>query len=195
MVFLIAAPGLGYLLAAPPFATALLSLGAVVQGVMCAGIMILAMAALDLVAPALTRKVAQTSVRLIRLAGIKLSWPAILVIAAAAGVGEEAFFRGFLQAWLSQSLPLWLAVLMASAVFTVLHFYSVLYIVLVMGIAVFLGIAYAVTENILVVIIAHGLYDIYGLFSVRRAMDHGVGMGSSGLILSAFRAENRIHFS
>ena len=88
------------------------------------------------------------------------SWPgAVLLLSLLAGIGEELLVRGALQGWLAGHLPAGWAILIAAVVFGLAHSISRLYFVFATLIGVYLGLVYHLTGNLLVVIIAHALYD------------------------------------
>lgn len=91
------------------------------------------------------------------------SWPQILVVAAAAGICEELFFRGLLQSWLVQlSTPL-LGIALASLVFGLMHFVSMTYFVLTLVIGAVLGVTYWLNGSLLGVVVWHFLYDLIAI--------------------------------
>jgi membrane protease YdiL (CAAX protease family) len=83
-----------------------------------------------------------------------------LLISLEAGLLEEIFFRGIIQAHGSIFLPaLWAAVL-GGVLFGIAHFYQgVSGVIGTSALGVWLGITYAVTGNILVPVIGHFLGD------------------------------------
>jgi uncharacterized protein len=96
------------------------------------------------------------------------SWLDLALISFMAGVGEELFFRGVVQ----QTLADWLnplgGLILASILFGFLHPFTPTYIVLAAGMGAYLGYVWMATGNLLVVIIAHGLYDFLVLLVVIR---------------------------
>ncbi len=155
---------------APPFASVALTPPALLQGLAGAVGLVALLSLFQVSLPQIARQAAATSVELMRRANLKLTWPMILAMSVAAGLCEEALFRGVLQVWAERALPLWAAILLPAMVFSLLHFYSVLYVLLVFPIALFLGILFAWTDNLLVAMLTHALYDVYGLWNVRQAM-------------------------
>ncbi len=89
----------------------------------------------------------------------KLSVPLILFVSIAAGVSEEVFFRGVLQVYLSDALGLYSGIFLASVIFGLLHFVSVSYVTYVIIFGCLFGLVYVWTGNLLIVIIAHLVYD------------------------------------
>ncbi len=92
----------------------------------------------------------------------------LLLIAGLAGVGEEMFFRGFLQGVLARSLGIWPGLVFASVVFGVLHWLTPTYAVLATLMGAYLGAIWLWTDNLLVPVIAHGLYDLIALVTLTR---------------------------
>jgi membrane protease YdiL (CAAX protease family) len=80
-------------------------------------------------------------------------------ISLLAGVGEEMLFRGLMQDLFSHWINLWLAVILASVLFGLMHAVTPTYALLATLIGVYLGVVYVWTGNLLAPIIAHGLYD------------------------------------
>jgi len=83
----------------------------------------------------------------------------LLGISVLAGVGEEMLFRGVFQAVFSLWLNTAWGLLLASALFGVLHAVTFTYAVLAFAMGAYLGGIWLFTENLLVPIIAHTLYD------------------------------------
>ncbi len=94
----------------------------------------------------------------------------LAVIAAVAGAGEEMLFRGVLQAAFSRWLGDWLGLALAGLVFGLVHAISPTYILIAALFGVYLGFLWIATDNLLVVIVTHGLYDFLVLaYLVRRS--------------------------
>jgi uncharacterized protein len=91
-----------------------------------------------------------------------------LGIAALAGLGEEMFFRGAVQGSLQHWVPVWLAVLISSVFFGLMHAVTPTYALLAAGLSVYLGVVWHYTDNLLVVAIAHALYDFLALLYLMR---------------------------
>jgi membrane protease YdiL (CAAX protease family) len=91
-----------------------------------------------------------------------------LGIAVLAGLGEEMLFRGAVQGSLQHWMGLWLAVLISSVFFGLMHAVTALYAILAAIIGAFFGMVYWYTDNLLVVAIAHALYDILALLYLMR---------------------------
>ncbi|MGM0553485.1 MAG: CPBP family intramembrane glutamic endopeptidase [Pseudomonadota bacterium] len=84
---------------------------------------------------------------------------AVLLISLLAGVGEELLVRGVLQGWLAGHWPAEWAILAAALVFGLAHAISRLYFVFATLIGLYLGWVYHLTDNLLVVAVAHAIYD------------------------------------
>ncbi|TVR88659.1 MAG: CPBP family intramembrane metalloprotease [Spirochaetaceae bacterium] len=94
-----------------------------------------------------------------------LTWPRVLLIAAAAGFGEELLFRGLLQPLLALQFGVVPALIATSIVFGLLHFLSKAYVVFAFVFSLYLGVIYLLSGNILVPMLAHGIYDAVALWS------------------------------
>jgi hypothetical protein len=96
------------------------------------------------------------------------SWLDLALISFMAGVGEELFFSGVVQ----QTLADWLnplgGLILASILFGFLHPFTPTYIVIAAGMGAYLGYVWMASGNLLVAIIAHGLYDFLVLMAVVR---------------------------
>ena len=89
-----------------------------------------------------------------------LSWPQMILLSISAGIGEELLFRGLLQTWLvSHVSPLW-GIAAASLVFGLLHYINASYVLLTFFLGCIFGIAYHLTDSLLLVMAAHTFYDI-----------------------------------
>lgn len=84
---------------------------------------------------------------------------AVALVAFLAGLGEELLMRGALQGWLAGHLPIEWAILLTALVFGLAHFLSGFYFLFATLIGVYLGVVYHLTGNLLVVVLAHALYD------------------------------------
>jgi membrane protease YdiL (CAAX protease family) len=97
----------------------------------------------------------------------------LALISACAGIGEELLFRGVIQAALSRPLGTGLGLAAASLLFGLLHPITPVYIVLAGLMGAYLGAVWLASGNLLVVIIAHGLYDFLILaYLVRGPAPH-----------------------
>jgi membrane protease YdiL (CAAX protease family) len=87
----------------------------------------------------------------------------LLVLAAAAGIGEELLFRGVVQGAAARALGPDLGVVIGAVLFGVAHAVTGTYAVLAGLVGVFLGALALVTGNLVVPIVAHALYDFGAL--------------------------------
>jgi membrane protease YdiL (CAAX protease family) len=101
-------------------------------------------------------------------------------VAALAGLGEEALFRGVIQTALGGQLPMWAAITLAAALFGVAHWLTPAYAVLAGIVGGYLGWAFAASGNLLVPIVAHALYDLIALTILVRG-----GPRSAGSVVGA----------
>jgi membrane protease YdiL (CAAX protease family) len=101
----------------------------------------------------------------------------LIGISVLAGLGEEMLFRGVFQGaftrWFGNP---WLGVALASILFGLLHAITLTYALLAALMSVYLGWLWNVTDNLLVVVIVHGLYDFLVLLYLLR------GPGSSSTV-------------
>jgi hypothetical protein len=96
------------------------------------------------------------------------SWFVLFLLSVFAGVGEELLFRGAVQGWLAVHTNATTAVLAASVLFGLVHYVSFTYFVIATCLGFVLGLAYAITDSILLVMIWHGVYDMIALFCLLR---------------------------
>lgn len=88
---------------------------------------------------------------------------AIAVVALLAGLGEETLFRGVIQPALAAHLPLAAAVATTGALFGLAHWITPTYALLAGLVGAYLGVLFVVSDNLLVPILAHALYDVVAL--------------------------------
>src|SRR5262249_41277497 len=84
--------------------------------------------------------------------------------------GEEMLFRGVFQAVFSRwTHPhAWIAIALASILFGLLHAITITYALLATAMGVFLGWLWMLSDNLLTVVITHGLYDFLALVYLLR---------------------------
>ena len=87
----------------------------------------------------------------------------IAAIAVLAGLGEEMLFRGLIQQGLLSWLGPWAGLLLASIAFGVAHWVSRTYMIFACIMGLYLGVLYWSSDNLLVPIIVHALYDYIAL--------------------------------
>jgi CAAX protease family protein len=89
-------------------------------------------------------------------------------ISVLAGIGEEMLFRGLLQPVLCNLGGKTLGVLATAVLFGLVHPITVTYAVLAALMGAYLGWIYLANENLLVIAIAHALYDFMALVYFSR---------------------------
>ena len=92
----------------------------------------------------------------------------LALISIAAGVGEEMLFRGVIQASLTAWLGTWEGLAAASLLFGLLHPISATYVLVAGLLGAYLGAVWLWSGNLLVVMIAHALYDYLALRALFR---------------------------
>jgi membrane protease YdiL (CAAX protease family) len=92
----------------------------------------------------------------------------VVVLSLMAGIGEELLFRGFLQQWLDGFVSVSLAIGIAAVIFGVLHFASVSYFLLTAFLGAAFGIAYHLTDSLLLIMSWHAFYDLLAIWVFSR---------------------------
>ncbi|HEX9729100.1 MAG TPA: CPBP family intramembrane glutamic endopeptidase [Gemmatimonadales bacterium] len=92
--------------------------------------------------------------------------PQLVLVAVAAGVGEEALFRGLLQGGLAAIGPTPVAVVMTAALFGLVHFVSVGYAVAAGLVGLYLGVLVTWTGGLVSAMVAHATYDFVALLFI-----------------------------
>jgi membrane protease YdiL (CAAX protease family) len=94
------------------------------------------------------------------------------MIAFFAGVGEELFFRGWLQAVLVERSGMMIGILITSLIFGFLHYLSTAYAIYAFITSVYLGVIYIATGNMFIVMAIHAIYDFVALvYLVRKGKE------------------------
>ena len=93
----------------------------------------------------------------------------LAVIAALAGLGEEMLFRGVVQEWIAGPCGPWIGLLAAAVLFGLLHAVTLTYALLAGLIGLYLGWLWMETDNLLVPVTVHGLYDFLVLAYLVKA--------------------------
>ncbi len=88
---------------------------------------------------------------------------ALLLVSLLAGIGEECLFRGVLQSELTGLIGMPLALVLTSTIFGLAHLITPTYAVLAGLIGCYLGVLLILTDNLLVPVMAHALYDYAAL--------------------------------
>jgi hypothetical protein len=96
------------------------------------------------------------------------TWWQVAVLAALAGVGEESLFRGVIQGGLEGSVGAWSAILIASLIFAGVHFVSWAYGFLSWIAGLYLGTIFWLTDDLMVSILAHAVYDFVAMSYLMR---------------------------
>lgn len=111
------------------------------------------------------------------------TWPQIVFVSILAGVGEEILIRGALQSFIvSLSSPL-TGVVVASLIFGLLHFLTKTYVLITFLIGLVFAIAFYLTDSMLLVMVAHTVYDIWA-FAMIVKFPHILGMQSNNAPIS-----------
>jgi uncharacterized protein len=87
----------------------------------------------------------------------------LAVLSAFAGIGEEALFRGVIQGLLADWIGTTASLLIASAAFGLLHFITLTYAIFATLLGLYLGGLLLATDNLVPIMLAHGLYDFLAL--------------------------------
>jgi len=96
------------------------------------------------------------------------SLPELLLIAIMAGIGEEVFFRGFLQGSLGRVVNPWIALALVSALFGAVHMVSIGYAIVAGLLGAYLGTLLLLTGNLFVAVAVHTLFDFVALLMISR---------------------------
>ena len=98
----------------------------------------------------------------------QLTFGQLALIAALAGIGEELFFRGMIQLGLFLlGVGEWLAILLTSLLFGLAHAITPIYFLLAFFISLYLGFLFLYTDNLLIPIAVHALYDFFVFLFIR----------------------------
>ncbi len=91
-----------------------------------------------------------------------------LFMSLMAGVGEEVLFRGYLLHHASTWLGVPLGLALSSLLFGLVHALSLAYVIFASALGLALGLLYLWSGNLLVPIVAHGVYDVAALWYLVR---------------------------
>ncbi len=83
----------------------------------------------------------------------------LILVALAAGTGEELLFRGVIQEGLTQWQGATLGLLLSSVLFGLAHALNRYYVLATFFVGLYLGLLYQFSQNIVLVILVHALYD------------------------------------
>ena len=99
------------------------------------------------------------------------------LIALAAGIGEELFFRGLLQSGLTGPVGVAPAIALTSVAFALGHAVTRLYAVLAFVVSMYLGWMAVASASLVPPIVAHALYDWIALVYVMRRLQQAPDVG------------------
>ena len=107
-------------------------------------------------------------------------WPMLHIAALSilAGISEEMLFRGMIQGGLSQVLGTVPALIIASVLFGLVHFATLSYGIIATLIGFYLGGIWICSQNLLVPIAVHALYDFIALAVYMRRNRDNIQSGS-----------------
>jgi len=100
---------------------------------------------------------------------------AIVIVSLGAGIGEEALFRGGVQTLAGEYMPAPLAIVVASALFALVHMAKPPIAAIIFGIGALFGTIYWQTGSLLMVMIGHALYDVFAIWYLQKEM-HRLGV-------------------
>ena len=130
--------------------------------------LIAAMAAFSSLFPTLSEKIVRLQTNQFIALGYPLSPFTIVFISTCAGIGEEALFRAGIQTLAIDYLPTWIAVILTSIPFTLIHASKPLVGAIQFMLGCILGSYFFYTGSLLAVMIGHAVYDIYALWSTQH---------------------------
>jgi len=106
------------------------------------------------------------------------TWPQIFMVSLLAGIGEEWLIRAVLQGYLVDSFGPTTGVIAASLIFGLLHFMTKTYVLLTFLLGTLFGLAFYLSNSLILVMIAHAVYDIFA-FAMIVKFPHVLGVNSS----------------
>jgi hypothetical protein len=92
----------------------------------------------------------------------------LAVISILAGLGEELFFRGFIQGGLGRHLGDGAALIIASLLFGLVHWINRIYLIAATFMGLYLGLLWLWSGNLLAPVVAHAAYDFIALMWILR---------------------------
>jgi membrane protease YdiL (CAAX protease family) len=92
----------------------------------------------------------------------------LALISLVAGIGEEMLFRGVVQGWCDRRLGAGYGLVIGSILFGLVHLITPTYALLATLSGVYFGFLVMITDNLLVVIVPHALYDFVALLYIVR---------------------------
>jgi membrane protease YdiL (CAAX protease family) len=112
------------------------------------------------------KHVADISDKILRPLLAPCRWPDYFLLATLAGFCEELLFRGWLQPFLGTWMPTWASLLLGGFVFGLCHLLTPAYFIIAWIISIYLGLLLVWSDNLLVPMVTHGVYDLIALFVV-----------------------------
>lgn len=107
----------------------------------------------------------------------------LAVISALAGLGEEMLFRGVIQqavaGWLDGATGEWIGLAVAALLFAAAHMITATYALLAGILGLYLGWLWMLTENLLVPITIHAMYDFLALVYLVKVRRQGSRIANS----------------
>ncbi len=164
----IIALGLGWLLNESPLTTMRWDLAGLGIGVAATGPMLLGLVLLTWLPIAAFKRLTHLFDEIGRPFFTPYSLLDLGVLSLLAGFGEEMLFRGVIQGTVADKFGAWIALAAASVLFGLMHALSPTYILLATLAGLYLGGVWVLTENLLVVVVAHALYDFLALVYLLR---------------------------
>lgn len=104
----------------------------------------------------------------------RFGFGAIIVVSICAGVGEETLFRGGIQTLAADYMGTPLAIALSSALFALMHLSKPVIGLILFAIGMVFGLVYWLSGSLLLVIVAHALYDVFALWYLQREL-HRIG--------------------
>lgn len=147
-----------------------ITMGEIALGLLFAAILTGSVYGLQRLFPDASRKILLEQAKRYSFDYRSLSWPLIIAISIAAGIGEEALFRAGLQTIAGDYIgPVW-GLLLANLAFALIHLSRMVVTAILFIIGLFLAAAYALSGSLLAVMIAHALYDVWALGNLRKVV-------------------------
>jgi membrane protease YdiL (CAAX protease family) len=168
--------GLGWLLNEPPLATLRWDLAAFGLGVAATGPMLLGLLLLTWLPIRPVQRLMHVFDEIGRPFFARYTILDLAVLSLLAGFGEEMLFRGVIQGAVEHKFGPWIALAAAGVLFGLMHAVTPTYVLLAMLAGVYLGGVWMLTENLLVVILAHTLYDFLALTYLLRVKGAGTSL-------------------
>lgn len=91
----------------------------------------------------------------------------LALLSAVAGLGEETFFRGFLQGYLGDKFSEIVGILVSNIAFGALHLITPTYGIIAFLIGCYLSAILHYTNNLFILILCHAVYDFAALCYIR----------------------------